>query len=670
MERAAVVIGMKKTGSLEILPASHSSARKMEAWAQKQGLPKDRIKLILDDGLPVTIQRIREAIKELADTLVVEQLLIYFCGHGIYTRGSEFWLLSGAPDIPEEAVNLAASADLARQSVFKHVVFISDACRTAALGFQFQQVTGSSIFTNPATQPDEERSVDQFFACALNTPSKQTQDEGADGAPFRSMYTSTLIDALDGNFEEVVCSGQTDDHTSRRFVHPWPLKRLLRRQVPEEIRRAGLPLNAYQTPDARICSDPSAWISELSAEPTRPGVVGSVLNGVLDFLPPLGISSSFSSLTAVTNLGAMSGWGRKGKAAKRTARDLPEEPTDPAMTIALDEHEGMPLERLAQIPDAELSAVDREVREHAMRLMASDTAVPSQFESGMGFVVHGATLEGAVPIRQSGVSIAGSADAAVVESDRFHANVLLEFSNGRGTVLPAVAGFVTNLTFDGDHLVSVSYEPMDPMQRVDRHVRPDEQWRWMDARVVADRARENRALIASMCHAGIFRLDAGTSDAAENAEKLARRLQSSKTYDPSMAIYAAYAYYDLQRIDRIAAMAGFLVEERGLMLYDLALLTRSLLEQSPAPGVPRVAVVPFFPMLTRGWSLMASSAVALPLAMKDLERHVMESLWTVFDRSGVEMIRNSIRLLEDYDEALSFRPRESATGQGSGAAKR
>jgi hypothetical protein len=672
VERAAVLIGVKKTGNLDLLPAAQPAAQAMAKWAQTQLIPPDRIKIILDDPAPVTIERIRTAIQELAETFVVQQLLIYFCGHGIYTRGSEFWLLSRAPGIPEEAVNLAASADAARQSVFPHVIFISDACRTAAVGFQYQQITGSSIFLNPETLPEEERSVDQFFACALNTASNQTRDPANPQAPFQSIFTNTIIEALNGHFQQAVCVGSADDHSARRRVHPWPLKTLLKIEVPQAIRKAGLPLTAYQTPDARICSEPKAWIADLGLLP-EPSLPPS--SGLSDFLKGLGTLSAVSNVSSLTNsgagvlgslangLGSLLGFRRHPPPAPASPPSPLEAPLmDTILAMTLDQAVFEPFKQVNDLPETKLSDVDAAVKRQASRLVAADRPTETHFESGMGFRIHNATLAQALPLSPAITNIDQSPDAAIVWSHIPSANVLLIFSDGRGTVLPAIAGFITSLTFDqvvGEaYLVSVSYEPMDPYTRVDMHFDPASMGVWQDMKIMAETARENRALIASLTRSGIFRLDTGTAENAVNAELLARRLQSTKTYDPSMAIYAAYAYYDLQRADLIQLMADFFVEERQLMLFDLALLTRTLTQEKGAP--PAVPVFPFFPMLSRGWSLLATAAIHPPEGLGDLERHVTDSLWTLFDPEGVARIRDNVATLETHYEGIGFRSRKIA----------
>jgi hypothetical protein len=123
----------------------------------------------------VIARDIKQAIKAIIEPGNIEQLLIYFAGHGVNLGYSEYWLLSEAPDDTQEAVNVRGSEILARYAGIPHVVFISDACRTAAQGIQAQGVTGSEIFPNQGAG-DVSQAVDQFFACTLGNPAAEVRD--------------------------------------------------------------------------------------------------------------------------------------------------------------------------------------------------------------------------------------------------------------------------------------------------------------------------------------------------------------------------------------------------------------------------------------------------------------------------------------------------------------
>jgi len=79
MNRAAIVIGVDRTGNLPVLRAGASGAREMAAWLDGEGFD---VRLFVDDQQPVTASRITDEIANLIDQGTLEQLVIYFSGHG------------------------------------------------------------------------------------------------------------------------------------------------------------------------------------------------------------------------------------------------------------------------------------------------------------------------------------------------------------------------------------------------------------------------------------------------------------------------------------------------------------------------------------------------------------------------------------------------------------
>jgi hypothetical protein len=652
MKRAAVLIGVKKSGDLPLLPAVSEAIAHMRAWLLSQGLTDDQIKIIVDDErTPVVAGQILDAVKELAAPSDVEQLVIYFCGHGVVNNQSELWLLTDAPESSEAgAVNVDRSENRARNGVFEHVIFISDACRTAAPGLQYQQVGGSSIFPNTGVQRAEERSVDRYFACGLNMPSHQIRAGGSD--KFESIYTRTLVSALQGDFHDAVCVGQSDAHAGKRLVHGFRLKKVLKAKVPAAMETAGVSWEDWQMPDARINSDPGMWISDLGPSvPEKPSEAededeDAGPGGAYESYAPSSDGGGYSPTFDDTryemppSFDAFGGW-------------LPD---DPALSYTLREDILNPLEQLGSIPVSQLPPADRAIRETAARVVAADSAVPSHFESGKGFVVHGTNP--LVQASSPNAQIFVSNGAAVVWSLEPVIDVLLIFADGSGTVLPAIAGFIASLTLEGGTLLSVSYEPMDPSQRTDPHLAQDH-WpeRWREARELGGQLRETRALIAAMSQAGTFRLDADGPLRRERAGQLARQIQMAKTYDPSMAIYAAYAYYDLQMGERNVEMGGYLARDLGMVFFDLALVTDTFSRRSEVSSEVFYPVFPTMPMLSRGWSLLPDASEQQSSPLIELQRYVRRSLWTLFDPQGVAFLQARPEILEMTDERAGFRTR-------------
>jgi hypothetical protein len=202
------------------------------------------------------------------------------------------------------------------------------------------------------------------------------------------------------------------------------------------------------------------------------------------------------------------------------------------------------------------------------------------------------------------------------------AAVLLRFENNVGTVIPAIPGFIAGLTFDDGELVDVAYEPSTNSSR------------WVRYHENLDEIRRLRAVAASSSQHGRFHLD------QPDADRIARRMQSNKGLDLTLSVYAAYAFHDLQEIDRIREMSMYQQDDTRIMFFDLALLGRRLVDRSVEPSA---GIVPFTPLLAQGWSLIRANRVKLYPELDGLEGTMQDSLWSLYDSSGLERLTRAIK---------------------------
>ena len=187
-------------------------------------------------------------------------------------------------------------------------------------------------------------------------------------------------------------------------------------------------------------------------------------------------------------------------------------------------------------------------------------------------------------------------------------------------MIPAVAGFVAAVTVKDGELVDVAYEPSTNT------------WRWNEFNQKADEVRALRAVAASASQHGRFRLD------QEGALNIARKMQYAKGIDPTLAIYAAYAYHDLQATDRIREMSRYQREDLGVTFFDLALLSRELVEKDVRRGDAKI--VPFVPLFSQGWPLLMANRVRLHPALDGIQRTMRESVWSLFDSEGLDKLQH------------------------------
>jgi hypothetical protein len=588
--RAAVLIGVAQAGILDPLQAVHDGVRAMEKWALAQGIERDRVLVLSDESGPVEVSQVKKAIKRLIDLSTVEQLIVYFAGHGVNISRGEVWLLSGAPEDSNEAVNVSGSVELARFCGIPHVVMISDACRTAAEGIQAQGIRGSEIFPN--LDSVTENPVDLFFACGLGSPALEVKDPKQAAAGFRAIYTDSLVEALEGRKDVLV---KDPEETSpirlievapaegkpRGIIRPFPLSVHLQAEVLDRLISADVKPGVSQTPHARIVSR-GTWLAEVAPP------------------PPVGSAAPARAAAPSENLIETS-----RALLKASLEDGLVAPAAPSAFGA----------GTAGAPGA------GELFASVSRVFAAFG--PAAFETQCGFKVRGSAIDSVT---------SATAEAEIVDPehrivrvdavDGPAANLVIQFEDGTGMVLPAIPEYIGAITVESGEVVNVTYEPSENSPR----------WSGVEDRL--GELRSLRALMAASARLGVLRLK------PDDAALLAERIKVAEGPDPTMAVYAAYAYHDLQQKELIGKIQQGLLKDLSLRLFDVELLSGDLRGRSVAG---RKRMYPFVPLLDQGWALMSAHRVKLPPSLETLGRHRVESLWTLFDPPGVELIRTAIQ---------------------------
>ena len=406
----------------------------MEEWANQQGI--DRIEVVTDEsGDPVIARDIKKAIKTIIEPGNIEQLIVYFAGHGVNLGYNEYWLLSEAPGDPQEAVNLRGSETLARYAGIPHVVFISDACRTAAQGIQAQAVGGSEIFPNEgpggAAQP-----VDLFYACSLGNPAAEIDDPNTTAEEYSALYTGALKAALLG--EDPSLLEWTADR-SEAFVRPEPLKKHLWSEIQERIRDMDLITEVMQNPDAILVSPDDAWLSRLTSAdlPTREATRGGP------------IAANGGGGRATRGVGATP----RGGVTRGATRDVPESAATASASLVHSALRGDPVDALDDADGSRDLAGDGASDLLISARRTAEPFGPMHHETECGFKVRGARFSSMWPraprqtwswSNQPGQTTSGPYPGM----DTPGASVLLVFENGTGVVLPAIPGFLAALTVE------------------------------------------------------------------------------------------------------------------------------------------------------------------------------------------------------------------------------
>ncbi|HSK77019.1 MAG TPA: hypothetical protein VLQ45_11215 [Thermoanaerobaculia bacterium] len=616
LQRAAVLIGVKKTGGLPVLRAVRDGVEKMRKWAVSQpgmldpeGVPRVVV-LSDDDGTKVKTADVKEAIWRFVDDGTIEQLFVYFAGHGANVRHSEYWLLSGAPDDPDEAVNVKGSIPLARQCGIPHVVLISDACRTAAASIQSQAVQGSIVFPNkPGAKPG---CVDEFYATLVGMPALEVSDPNVPDV-FDAVYTTGLVNGLGGDVKTEI---EEDGGQRVRRVKPWPLKRYLPPAISSLLAARRVGLSVTQTPDAIITSEPEMWLSQLDlaadAGDTEDGVRGQRGPG---------------SRRRVTRGGRRSTEPTPEPEAETAAESLTTV-SQRALRVALS-GESAPATRgrstgTRRVTRSRGASTETQLFTEVLERTGMELG-PRHFESRCGFKVHGAAIDSVLAASGHVELLSGPEGLVRLWDVRPPAtNTLIVFDDGCGALLPAIPEFIAVLTYEEGELANVTYEPSDNSNL------------WHDVAPVLPELRELRRVIAAAARLGVFR-----PETLEDQRELIDRFRRVKGLDPTMAVYAAYALHALQKRSEIEEIQRYLWQELQLTLFDIAMLTSDL---GDAKRQKIEGVLPAVPLLSQGWALLDAYGMDLvgPLDSRALLRHLKSSLWTLFDERGVAVLRAAI----------------------------
>jgi Caspase domain len=542
MKRAAICIGVNRAGTMRELAAAARGAADFAAWAESQGC---EVELLTDDeGKRVTVADIFDAVSR-AVAKNCHQLIVYFAGHGILQGpGVEYWLLSRAPQNPNEAVNLFRSIEDARNCRIPHVIFISDACRSYVNGPPLSGIIGGTIF--PPESSESRGEIDVFYATRPGDPSWELPAEQAT-QKYKGVFTEALLSAIREPGTALV--DRLDQPVPRTVVTSRKLKPHLESIVPEQA--ADFDIRIRQIPEVRVETALPAYFAVVDDAAVLPAT------RALDTrrAGPVTMATALSALDPETR-------------AKQAPRER-----------QLGAQLGLQKE------------VDRliEANQHQQRVR----------------VVGGEVLD----IRMSERAIVVTFQAARL----VRGAILANFRDFRATVVIDESGRV----------VSVSWVP-------------DEQsYRFFEYRQNAEAIEKLRAIAAVSAREGRFDVP------KETAAGFAARVRQGKGLDPSLGIYAAYAYALAGRYADVHSVYEYMRHDRTVP-FDVAMLATRYMRNRR--GADRSEYAPEVPMLSQGWALLAPGDPMHADIHELLRPHLVPALWTTLTEEGIRIVVTRLKM--------------------------
>lgn len=680
MKRALVAIGVDKTGGLPTLQAAADGASKIATWAKSQGF--DTV-LLTDKAGPVTLSKIADSIFEVVNKKIYDQLVIYFSGHGLL-KGSnyEIWLLSGAPVNPNEAVNVTGSIDLSRNCGISHVVFISDACRSMPVTLGMNYVLGGVIF--PAQQPrPPSPEIDTFYATIPGNPALEVPPDEA-ATNYRGIFTDCLLQALLGKVDGVVRE-IAEPIGTKHVIPSRPLKNYLLDAVPDAATAVSITL--HQDPEIRVESDLPKYLGEVAVTTSASS---------LESFPSLRFPSNSDALELLKQSHFL------GPQSRRHSLDLISESQslgkDKASRIVRDcirftgkfdgeikaqnklESVGINSEYLVDILKNQLSnsrerglpSAGHTINANALDITTNtkvfslrdqvlvnvislwkeegsvqvmekeiqellDTKGRLSFETRTGFTVHGAKVVSANTtgtlcdvFEESGLSqVRVHIDPTNLKGFAYESrSTVMRFDTGSGACLATLPGYVgTVVVGEEGRILAVNYTPARGTER------------YAEYEMVADDLERRRAFAAVAARNGALTLD------RKEAVDAARYLRMLKAVDPTLGIYAAYAYAQAGDQEGVKSVYRYMEEPSFGYHYpvpfDVAMLAH---RNGPWPEAYRFP--PTMPMLTQGWALLGGLEHSMHPAALNARHYLIPSLWTAFSAEGINILEAAIILGE------------------------
>jgi len=596
MNKAAVVIGVNKTGGLTPLGSAADEAERVARWLAGEGFD---VKKLTDAKRPVTSAAVVKAFDAIVTVPPRYHLLVvYFSGHGYWQSRSDIWLLSGAPKQTAEAINLRTAIDLAKYSGIPNVVFVSDACRSITNVRGGAYVDGVAAFPNHDDISAESK-VDFIKATSEARPAYEGKIAGAP----RSVLTAALMAAFEDP-EDSMVRQVVEDGRSIEVVPNRRLESFLQRKVDELL--AGIDPNASQQVVVNVPSSEDVYIARVrrprrATRAAPPGGVGAMAIPSPQPSRPSALATAGDGVRAVAdainNTLSTRGFTR-GRAGELLL------PTDAGTEARL----------RRRMPD----------QQH------------DHFESQTGFFIQGTVAQRAVASRDHSDLLAeildpgdGQSRPAVVRVRHVTAtmvpqgqvvSVAVQFADRRCVVLAGLAGYVGHVAVKAEGVSNVSYVPSS------------NHWRWGEYLQRKDEVDRLRAMVALAIDGDAFHLRS-----EREAMALAERIRLSKGIDPTLGLYAAHAFSQAGNDRQVLSVLKYMRDDIRAELFDIRLLASRLLERGTT-----LPVVPLCPLLTQSWNLLRARRVDLPALLRAAQPWLCDSLWTTFAAEAADGVFEAI----------------------------
>lgn len=646
-----ISIGIDNVSGLSPLSAAVSGAKEFASWGQSQGYTTD---VFIDETNSISQSQIFNKINEIVEAKTCEQLIVFFSGHGILKSPSqEIWLLSNAKINPNESINLTGSIDNARTSGIPYIVFISDACRILPSELQF---TGNGSVIFPIVEDtDQDCAIDILYATRPGNPALE-QNSKSNSKKF-GLFTQALLEILGGNYPELIKANPGGDElvayynlddliTNRNYKSlssgNWEINSInsvshLKSIVTKKAMDISITLK--QMPDLRIqyqnpkpslaiFDDDNAKNIFLATSNTQKSnnensindglLIQDIINWSIDNknMNPIQLSEHYDTFSELLmKLKVPS----NGELVNGSEMFL--EKNAPQTEIVI--HNPSEEKEFESGYNSHIPYLDHQFMRGAEAIFNS--IGKSAFEIQTGFIIIGKSIKNVLANSPLEIFENDNKTHIKISPDKNSKTALIILTNGYSIPVAIIEGYIGTLIFEKNQLLTINYTPS--INNYDKYK--------------IFKRNENRigfirSFVASAANEGFDYSQTFKNEFDKNGfidySNAGSYLRQEKSIDPSLGLYAVYAYRQEGKLRDIKSVYRFMAQESDNMIFDVAMLSNKLSKELKR-------LVPFCPMIAIGWAYRHMFDQYINPDVREAANNLVPSLWTTFDKKGTEIIK-------------------------------
>ncbi|MGC4040071.1 MAG: caspase family protein [Flavobacterium sp.] len=616
-----ISIGINNVDGLPSLDSAVSGAIDFDKWAKSQNYTT---KLFVDSESKISLNQIFSEILKIIKDGNCEKLIIFFSGHGtLKGTNQEVWLLSDAKTNPNEAINLPSSINNARTTGIPYVVFISDACRVLPAELALTGNGGDifPILTNP-----QKTFIDLFYATKPGNPAYEVSCK--DNSEKFGLFTQALVEILNGNYPDTIdCQVQPNGayipltsffdsglkhHYKHHHFGEFTIKAMnVEEKIESLVREKAKKISILLSQESEIIvqhQNPKPYLSKFDITNAESIYAQKAKNKIGDFKS----ESNFLGKEILEALDQYIFFTNNGKNFKDIIMGM------------------LPLYNMEYEAN---NLFDNDMILHSKKIFNATGKESDVLKTG--FTIVGDVVEDII--------VFGEEREIFWENDCLQVNIknaknvdtaLIILKNGQSIPVAILNEFIGTLVFDESKLLTINYTPSSYNEKFEEFQRN---------KIEIDFAR---AFIASAAAEGldyekVFQHEFNDEGNFEynNAGSFLRK---NKSLDPSLGLYAAYAFLQSGNVKKIESIYNYIKNEGDDIIFDIAMLA------GKKPSNKRLfsanyKIRSFCPMLSLGWAYRSKFDSGTRPEILDAAKYLVPGLWTTFEKEGTQILKKLIQ---------------------------